>query len=65
MFVGHFLACIISLCAMAVTAMAAYHYFAVYGLVALTVYYLVPLFVMGSYIVVVTFLHHTEVSSRR
>ncbi len=40
-----------------------YKFYVAYGLIALTVYYLMPLFVLGSYIVVVTFLHHSEVGT--
>jgi len=63
MFIGHAIGCMFSLAAMALVAMGSYHFYAAYGLWSLTVYYLVPLFVLGSYIVVVTFLHHTEVGT--
>lgn len=61
LFVGQVFGCLCSLIAMGIMATAAYHFYALYGFAALTVYYLVPLFVLGSYIVVVTFLHHSEV----
>ena len=63
MFVGHLVGCTFSLCAMAVTGLAAYQYSVAYGLTTLVVHYGVPLLLFGTYIVVVTFLHHTEVDT--
>lgn len=46
---------------MGVTGLAAYQYYVAYGLATLIVHYGMPLLMLGTYIVVVTFLHHHEV----
>jgi len=62
MFVGHFVGCIFSLASLGLMITLSYKFYIAYGFCALLVYYLVPVFIMGTYIVVVTFLHHTEVN---
>lgn len=62
MFVGHFVGCIFSLASLGLMLTLSYKFYIAYGFVALLVYYLVPVFIMGTYIVVVTFLHHNEVN---
>lgn len=62
MFLGHFVGCLFSLGSLGAMLLLCYQFYAAYGFAALTVYYLVPLFVMGTYIVVVTFLHHSELN---
>jgi omega-3 fatty acid desaturase (delta-15 desaturase) len=62
MFLGHLVGCICSLLMMGVYVYLAFLYFCAYGLAALTLHYLVPLLLFGSYIVIITFLHHTEVN---
>lgn len=61
MFVGHVVGCLFSLGALVVSGLAAYQYSVTYGLTTLVIHYGVPLLVFGTYIVVVTFLHHCEV----
>lgn len=63
MFVGHVVGCMCSLGVVAVTSLAAYQYAVAYGLMTLVVHYGVPLLVLGTYIVIVTFLHHHEVDT--
>ena len=62
MFVGHLVGCLFSLAGIVISLYFVYLYLVVYGLVSLVVVYAVPLFVFGSYVVVVTFLHHSEVN---
>lgn len=62
MFVGHFVGCIFSLVSLGLMVTLSYKFYIAYGFGALLVYYLVPVFIMGTYIVVVTFLHHNEVN---
>ena len=62
MFVGHVVGCIASLAAMGGYGYALFAYYETYGWEAVALYYLMPLFVGASYIVVITFLHHSEVN---
>jgi omega-3 fatty acid desaturase (delta-15 desaturase) len=61
MFDGHLFGCLSSLGIMSAMLYIAYGFYAAYGLISLVIYYIVPLFLLGSYIVVITFLHHSEV----
>jgi len=63
MFIGHMVGCLFSLGALVITALAAYYYAIAYGLTTLVIHYGVPLLILGTYIVVVTFLHHNEVET--
>lgn len=61
MFVGHTIGCVASLVSMSIVGYLSFLFYLNNGLLSLTVYYIVPLFLLGSYIVVITFLHHSEV----
>lgn len=62
MFLGHLVGCVCSLAGVCTMLYFVYLFYASYGLVSLAIYYLVPLFIGSSYIVVVTFLHHSEMN---
>ena len=59
-FVGHVLGCVVSITALGTWFYAVYLYGQVYGYCALTVHYLIPVFIFASWLVVVTFLHHMD-----
>lgn len=62
-FRGHVFGCCCSLACLAVFVFLWVLYYRKYGFLHLLVFYLVPLFVFGSYVVIVTFLHHTELNT--
>jgi omega-3 fatty acid desaturase (delta-15 desaturase) len=62
MFLGHLVGCLFSLAGVIVMLYLVYSYYLAFGMTSLAIYYLVPLFIGGSYIVVVTFLHHSEMN---
>ena len=62
LFDGHLFNCICSLTGIITMLFAIYKYYLAYGFLALFNYYFVPLFIFGSYTVVITFLHHTEMN---
>ena len=61
MFAAHVLGCFFSLGALVVWVGMLLHYWSLCGLPALLLHYGVPCFIFASWLVVVTFLHHTEV----
>ncbi|KAK2153624.1 hypothetical protein LSH36_291g06005 [Paralvinella palmiformis] len=62
LFAGHLFNCVLSLTGIILMGFAVYNYYMAYGFLALFNYYLVPLFIFGSYTVIITFLHHTEMN---
>ncbi|ESO11545.1 hypothetical protein HELRODRAFT_71572 [Helobdella robusta] len=62
MFRGHEVACTLSLLTYGMNGTLCYWFYLSYGFKILFVFYLAPLFIYGSYMVIVTFLHHSEVN---
>ena len=54
--------CMISLVFMAVWSSILYRYTMAFGLTSLLLYYVVPVLGFGTYLVIITMLHHTEVN---
>ena len=61
-FSGHFLGCTFSLLGMTLMGTLLYHFYCHFGFLNFLVYYFIPDFIFASYCVVITFLHHTEIS---
>ncbi|KAK2153625.1 hypothetical protein LSH36_291g06006 [Paralvinella palmiformis] len=61
-FAGHLFQCACSMACIALMGFFVCAFYASYGFLALLNYYLVPLFIFCSYIVIITFLHHTEMN---
>ena len=59
-FIGHVVGCVASLASLLAWFYALSLYYQSYGVYALTAHYLVPTFVFGSWLVIVTFLHHMD-----
>jgi len=62
MFVGHIVGCLFSLAALGVMSHLLYQFYAMFGLAAFVIYYVVPDFIFASYCVIITFLHHNEMN---
>jgi omega-3 fatty acid desaturase (delta-15 desaturase) len=62
MFIGHVFGCFCSLFSLATMTYLLYHFYMLVGLAPFVIYYAVPLFIFACYIVVITFLHHTEMN---
>lgn len=62
MFLKHVTACYISILLDAGWAYCLYYYASVFGVMSLINYYFIPLTVFATYMVVITFLHHTDVN---
>nr|ATV93529.1 omega-3 desaturase-like B [Patella vulgata] len=60
LYVKHVLGCCISLGCLCFWSWCLYSYVMSEGCVKLFYHYIVPLFIFGSYTVIITFLHHTE-----
>jgi omega-3 fatty acid desaturase (delta-15 desaturase) len=61
-FIGHTLGCLLSLVICSSWSFCLYLYAAHYGALAWFNYYFVPLFIFATYMVVITFLHHSEIN---
>jgi len=62
MFSGHVIGCLCYLGGLTVMSSLLYLYYSTFGLMSLIIYYAVPDFIFGSYCVIITFLHHTEIN---
>ena len=62
MFTTKVLNCTISLASLAIWSTVLFKYYLAYGFLALFVYYIVPVFGFGTYLVMITMLHHTEMN---
>lgn len=62
MFTTKVLQCSISIAFLSVWSLVLYAYASTYGLSLLFIYYLVPVFGFGTYLVLITMLHHTEMN---
>jgi omega-3 fatty acid desaturase (delta-15 desaturase) len=62
MFIGHVFQCCCSFASFGAMCILIYSFYMAYGFLDLFNYYLVPLFIFGCYIVIITFLHHSEMN---
>ena len=62
LFNGHAFGCVASLASVATMSCFLYSYIQMNGILAFLGYYFVPLFIFASYCVIITFLHHTEMT---
>lgn len=62
MFVGHVIGCFFSLAGLGTMSYLLYRFYQAFGLLALINYYVIPDFIFASYCVIITFLHHNEMS---
>lgn len=61
MFLKHVTGCYLSIMSYIAWVYALFHYGCIFGFFSLLCYYLVPLVIFATYLVVITFLHHTDV----
>lgn len=62
MFLKHVTGCYLSIISEIVWAYALFNFASVYGFMSFINYYFIPLVIFATYLVVITFLHHTDVN---
>ena len=61
MFLKHITGCYLSIISYAVWAYCLFYYASIFGVISLVNYYFIPLLIFATYLVMITFLHHTDV----